>query len=270
MRQPFTAVVGVENRGQYLEIAHADIDRRLGEIAVGVLMSEKTGLENTPNRHGPIYPLFEEVDEILAVREEYGVPELPVIIHYNTNHPERCGRQLVAALYRHNDIAAVQVNGLYPQHYEDLTYLKAERPEILIVVQVDDMLLDRYKHAPDQLACMVAAQPAIDCVWLDGSGGCGRLLDVRRLLPYIEAFDRVGVGVGVAGGLTADNVENTLLTFLEQYGAVDLKRPIALSWDSQSGVMDSDGTYRRFNTQKAVDFLGASNQLRRQASSLVE
>ncbi|MEX0748831.1 MAG: hypothetical protein WD467_03015 [Candidatus Saccharimonadales bacterium] len=278
MRQPFTATVGVENRGQYLEIAHADVDRRLGEIAVGILMSEKTGLENISNRHGLTYPLFDEVDEIVAAQHEYGVPAVPLIIHYNTDRPDQAGQQLVAALHRHETIAAVQVNGLQPEHYGNLEFLKAARPKLDVIVQIDNYMLRKYRHQPDRfyaagpelLVEEVTKHGVIDGVWLDGSGGCGKELDVDVLIPYIDAFARKGISVGVAGGLHAGSVHDLLLPLLRRYASLDNTQPASISWDAQSGVMDETRSGHRFNTQKAVDFLCSSNALRREVDSLIQ
>lgn len=255
MKESFVAVVGVENGDHCREIAYS-LDWQLGRAAVGMLMSEKTGLDNTPNRHGPIYPTFERAEQITRTASHL---DLPVIVHYNTDRPEEVGMQLVRALDRHEHVAAVQVNGLRPHNFDRLSRLRQERPEITTIMQIDGELLESYRCRPEKLGEILSQYgDIIDGVWLDGSGGWGKLLDARRLLPFIETINMHGIGIGVAGGLSSRNVEDALSGLLKRYRNDELFHPLSISWDAQSGVMDSTDQVRRFNTRKAVDFLCSS------------
>ncbi len=253
IERSFTAAVGVETGQQYREVASWDYSRRLGEVALGVLMSEKTGLLGAPNRHGSIYPNFEDTEGIFEVSNSFEAKRLPLIVHYNTDNPDKVGDQLVRALAPHKNVDGVQVNGLRIQHLGNLAHLKEQMPDISLIMQIDDEYLGELK--PSDLKDLLRAHDGLlDYLWLDASGGNGRLLDVRRLLPYIETTLEEGASVGIAGGLNAANVKNQLITLVEQYPDV--------SWDAESGVQDRAGNVRRFDTVAARDFLTASLDLR--------
>lgn len=253
LERPFTAAVGVETGQQYREVASWDYSRKLGEVALGVLMSEKTGLLGVPNRHGSIYPNFEDTEGIFEASSSFETKRLPLIVHYNTDNPDKVGDQLVRALAPHENVDGVQVNGLRAQHLRNLAHLKEHRPEISLIMQIDNEYLSELEPI-DLKGLLRKYDGLLDYLWLDASGGQGRLLDVRRLLPYIETTLEEGALVGVAGGLNAANVENQLLALLEQYPEV--------SWDAESGVQDRVGSVRRFDTAAARDFLIASLDLR--------
>ncbi len=261
MEQPFTAVVGVESRSQYLELAQevADRDRSLGELAVGVLMSEKTGLLGLPNRHGEIYPDFDRLDAIAHAAESLDNLGLPIIIHYNTDNPDRVGDQLIRALAPYPNIKLVQVNGLDLDQLRKLRKLK-ESKDISIIMQVNAQLLE--SHTPSELTQAITRfdEEVVSYAWLDGSGGLGKKLDWEKLEPFVKELQGVGIGVGIAGGLNPDNLEEMLPDILDSYTEI--------SWDAQSGVMDTiDRGIQRFDTNKAKNFLVKSMQLRQQIAA---
>src|SRR5262249_27864450 len=115
----FTAAVGIDTAANlnYVRGQIAQVDRGLGHLAVGLLMSEKTGLLGIPNRHGSLYPTFAETDAIAgsAFRANHESPtqRLDIIIHYNTDHTDQINGQLIRALVPMQDcISGVQINGL--------------------------------------------------------------------------------------------------------------------------------------------------------------
>lgn len=257
MKESFSAVVGVENAGQYRELTAVEVDRSAGRLAVGVLMSEKTGLLGVSNRHGTVYPTFEDTEGIFMEHDEAGVDQLPVVVHYNTDNPKAIGGQLIRALYPY-DPEAVQINGLRPQHLRSLATFKEARPGIDVVLQIDSELLSSMR--PNELASLFAQHSeVIDFLWLDGSGGEGKPLERAELLPIIEAVTNINesVGVGVAGGLSPGNLEELLTPILEEFPDI--------SWDAQSGVQVVDGYGKKhFDTAAACRFFAASLALREQ------
>lgn len=257
MKEPFSAVVGIENAGQYCELTAAGIDSGVGRLAVGVLMSEKTGLLGVPNRHGAVYPTFEDTEGIFMEHDEVGVDQLPVVVHYNTDHPEVISDQLIRALYPY-DPEAVQINGLRPQHLRSLAMFKEARPGIDVVLQIDDELLSTM--TPNAIADLaVQYSGVIDCLWLDGSSGKGKPLQHSKLLPVIDRVSSMteSVGIGVAGGLNPDNLEELLTPILKEFPNT--------SWDVESGVqVIDDGGRKHFDTDAARRFFAASLALREQ------
>jgi phosphoribosylanthranilate isomerase len=251
-RRGFVAAVGIDTSTTYRELQSRlwTEPRDLGVLAVGLLMSEKTGLQGVRNRHESLYPLPPEAKRIAQARETQIGPSLEIVVHYNTDHPDEIADQLLQALSPiQNAIAGVQVNGLNFEQAKTLQKFKAQHPDISTIMQIHRGLLARYK--PAELAALVAGCPDVDYVWLDASGREGIELDLAELMPYIaELAEKTPVGIGIAGGLNADNVYDLLAPAVNEYPW--------LSWDGQKGIQ----TYGRFDINKAEQFLAVSTGLR--------
>lgn len=281
MKEVFTAAVGIEGVNDYVAVSElinesTSTTQQLGMLALGILVSQKTGLLNTPNRHGAIYPLAEQVKDILLVRDNVNSQELwdaeplPLIIHYNTDVTVLAGAEVKQILNKiisspddhkvKRTIWGVQVNGLDFVDAGGLHHIKEFDENINVIMQINRDLLDRYH--PEGLAHEVVRKSGfVDWVWLDPSGGLGKELDADFILEYVKALREISPStrVGVAGGLTAKNLSEVIGPLLEYDNQ--------LSWDAQSSVMrveeaESGKKFKRFDRQKAVDFLLASAELR--------
>lgn len=262
--QPFAAAVGIEDDMQFRELylLTTEARERTGPagMAVGVLMSEKTGLTGIPNSHGVVYPTFEAVDGIVAVKGEYDskfrgtAPKL--VIHYNTDHPQHVSGQIKRAIdWMTWRVDGVQINNLKWEHVPLLAKLRKDMPGLTTVLQIHKGLKeDLVSH--EVANKLVSHQEYVDYVWLDDSGGEGKRMDPQNLLPLIEEIkDRTTIKVGVAGGLRPDNLEETLSPILAEHPDI--------SWDSQSGVQEGQGKgSMRFRIEKAAEFLVRSARLR--------
>lgn len=256
-REQFTAAVGIHSAEDYSDLRYMlrGVPRDLGRLCVGLLMSEKTGLLGVPNRHGQVYPDFATTERIVTASELGEWPELGIVLHYNTDNPDQIAGQLERALAPiAQGIDGVQVNGLNFEQARSLQRLKDVYPNIPIIMQIHSGLLRQYN--PAELAASVADCPPLDYVWLDASGGEGKTLQPNDLLPYIaELAAKTNVGIGLAGGLDANNVTNVLPPLL----AIEA----SLSWDAQSGVQHRDESgLRVFDIEAARRFLEASTSIR--------
>jgi hypothetical protein len=251
----FAAAVGIDTAANYNRLADsvADVEREAGALAVGILMSEKTGLLGVENRHGTsMYPLFDEVEAIAAAHASHRRP-LELIVHYNTDNPDHVGGQLVRALAPiAPNVNGVQVNGLDFHQAARLAKVKEAYPHLAVIMQINSQLLT--EHSPASLVGSVNATEAIDYVWLDDSGGRKKLLQPQLLLPYVAAlYEDTDVGIGVGGGLTPRNLRRQLKPLLVRYPAI--------SWDGQSGVQTMVNQRKQFEVDMAAMFLTVSAEL---------
>jgi phosphoribosylanthranilate isomerase len=252
----FAAAVGIDTAANYNLLADrlATVEREAGSLAVGILMSEKTGLQGVENRHGALYPLFDQVEAIASAQSNRPHP-LELIVHYNTDNSDQVGGQLVRALapIAHN-VNGVQVNGLDFDQAAKLEAVRAAYPHLAIIMQINSRLLAQYD--PLALVEAVNATRAIDYVWLDDSGGLGNVLKPKKVLPYIKPlYTDTDVGIGMGGGLTPRNLQRLLQPILMRYPAI--------SWDAQSGVQKVVRDQRHFDADRAADFLTISAELHR-------
>jgi hypothetical protein len=252
----FAAAVGVDTAANYKLLADrlSPVERRVGSLAVGILMSEKTGLLGTPNRHGSVYPLFNEVEAMAAEQARHPKP-LELIVHYNTDNNHAVAGQLVRALAPiAPNVNGVQINGLGFNDTPQLEKLKERYPHLAIIMQINSSLLAQ--HTADELVEAVEGSEFIDGVWLDPSGGYGVKLAPKDLLPYIKALTDTDASIGMGGGLNGQTLRRLLVPILTEYPEI--------SWDAQSGVQTIvDGT-KQFDLDKAHDFLATSADLRRE------
>lgn len=271
---PFTAAVGIDSAANYV-MTMTEIEASMpgamktGQLAVGLLMSEKTGLLGIPNRHGEIYPTFESAERIAQTREylgHLGHSFLSVILHYNSDNPKEVSGQLHRALAPIDyGIDAIQINGLYPGRESlRLQALKQNYPKMPILLQIHKWIFDDYKR--HELAEDIGASyraGAMDGVWLDASGGEGKSMDAEKLISYIKDIRQAApsLRIGVAGNLNADNLEEKITPIL----AVDSN----ISWDAQTGVQDEHQGKRSFSVTKSIRFLVRSAELRQQFASNV-
>ena len=103
----------------------------------------------------------------------------------------------------------------------------------------------------------------LDYVLFDASHGKGLKLDTHSLLPFLDAAygstELANVGFGVAGGLSADIVQDELPKLLEKHGDI--------SWDAEGRLHKQceDGTYE-FDWAAAKQYLQASDAILRNST----
>lgn len=216
MTRPYIGITGfttAEQARDTLALFPPSSDRCL---MIGVLASRRTcaGLpERMPKRHPP-------PDAIAGIFQDH--PLALNLVHYYTDEPATLGSQLAALAERAGPgLDGLQINGCWPSR-ADLEEVRVARPGLRVVLQLNPA-------SPGGSLGEVAG--LVDDVLLDASAGQGRPIDPESALPYLEALAESGLGLGVAGGLCAEN-----LALLEPL----LARFPALSFDAESRLRNAD------------------------------
>lgn len=219
---PYIGITGFTSAAQVqdaLALFPSSSDRRL---MIGVLASRRTcaGLpERMPERHPG-------VDAIAGIFQDH--PLALNLIHYHTDEPATLGSQLAALVERAGpSLDGVQINGHWPSR-SDLEEVRSVRPDLRVVLQVNPAAQGGSLRDLRDLRELAGLA---DDVLLDASAGQGRPVDPESALPYLEALEDSGLGLGVAGGLCVENlplVEPLLARFPD------------LSFDAESRLRDAE------------------------------
>ena len=199
--RPYVGITGFMSRGEVDHVLQAwPVDSNFS-LMVGVLASSKTlaGLTNKwPNRYpriGEIAGIFPDDARSLN------------LIHYATDTPDRLSEELLR-LQRLSGprLHGFQLNVPWPETGELAKYLQAS-PGSYIVLQLGSRALDQVAHDPTQLRNqLVRYVGLISSVLVDTSGGLGRSLDAEVLRNILTAIRPLPLGLGVAGGLSANSI----------------------------------------------------------------
>ena len=204
--KPYIGITGFMSRGE-IELALAVLPRGTDQLVmVGVLASSKT-LRGIPNRWLHRYPLMAELAGIFpAGRNTLN------LIHFNTKDRESlfvdmCHVQALAGSYCHG----FQLNIVWPDKGTLTRYRDhAPRGRNTIVLQCGEKALEEIDRTPAKLVKRVREyEGLIDYVLIDPSGGLGLEFDEMFAHNCLFALSRDGpesIGVGIAGGLHADNI----------------------------------------------------------------
>lgn len=192
---PYLGITGFTSAAQVREALAPmpPTSRRL--LMVGVLASRRT-CAGLPERSPRRLPAVEAIPEIF--------PDHPLalnLVHYYTDEPATLGRQLAGLAVRAGpNLHGFQINGVWPSR-QDLEEIRGLR----IVIQMDAGML---AGPPEDAARRVRGIAGlIDDLLLDASGGQGIPLDPAALLPFLRVLADTGLGLGVAGGLSASNLQ---------------------------------------------------------------
>lgn len=303
--QPFAGAVGVGNLLDYTQTAHGASDsyeRMTGKpfdsakvprvLQVGLLINPKTAAGESKGLHRPDYPTTENIEDILGQRRlrqralvargnNQGHLDLGLTLHFVNSRNRSNYAGDLASIFEHFGITeqfgnkvvdGVQVNGLDTREAEHLATMrkfKDQFPDMPTIVQFGGTQLhEPVANLPEILKpwLLDGNQSIADWLWLDGSGGEGKLADYDhygQIIDTVWANDQLAAVArfGVAGGLDARNLERNLTASFD-------KETIAkLSWDAEGGVQErtydpeEEVTHRRFDRDKAAGFLVASAQL---------
>lgn len=199
------------------------------KLMVGVLVNWKT-LNCLPCDRSYRYP---EIKEIPGIFIDH--PAALNLVHYST-------RGLITLHWQLEEITrscgpnlhGIQLNIAWPDPMILKTH-KELHPDKVIVLQVGELAFTMIGHSPERLAAKVAAEykGLIDYVLLDPSGGYGRDFDPAEIAEYLDALKkaRLGIGLGVAGGLSATTLHN-IKPLIAEFSS--------LSIDAEGRLRDSD------------------------------
>jgi len=245
--KPYIGVTGFMTPGEVGEVLDALPTYYTHQVMVGVLASDKT-LDGLDNKHPRRFPRIERVKDLFPDDER-----ALNLVHFNTHRPERLTDDLIDLTQRYGgpNMHGFQLNVAWPDPKQLLTYKKICQPKRL-VLQLGGAAVAEVEGSARKLANRVAqyAYIATD-VLLDPSGGVGREFDIARAIEYLRAMRDLGLGLGVAGGLSASNL-------------IRLIEPIAaefpdISIDAEGKLRDGNDDLdlreaRRFVTHAATIF----------------
>lgn len=212
-------------------------------LMVGLLISNKTlrGITNKwPNRY-PVIDRFKDliIDHPLALN----------MVHFNTKDYDMLLNDLDRIIeLSQGRINGFQLNMVWPDPGA-LAFFKKAHPDKLIILQVGIKAMQVFENDPKDIANIIVSNyaPFIDYILIDPSCGLGLPLDTEKGLAYLKALleKKVKVGLGIAGGLSADTL--------------NLIEPIVS--EIPNICIDAEGRLRDENDQ--LDLELACNYLRR-------
>lgn len=216
--QSYIGVTGFMRQQEVNEVASvlpADSKRLL---MVGVLASSRTlcGEENKyPNR----YPKKEHLASIFAGEDRKRFLNL---VHLSVDEPETLADDMLKAIkYGGPWCHGLQLNVVWPNK-DTLSEFRTTHPaeSFKIVLQIGAAAMGQLDNDPKKIAAVVRENYAtlVDYVLIDSSGGRGKDFDTTFAGECIKHLADVDtIGIGVAGGLSPENVVDRLGPFLKLY-----------------------------------------------------
>ena len=186
-----------------------------------------------------------------------GDPHCLNLVHYRPPP----GANLADALARATEVGGphchgVQINATRGAPWPDPDALAQYRDRChptRIVFQAGREAMESTNHDPISLARRCAEfSGLVTDVLVDASEGLGLPLDAARSADYLEAIRAAApeLGLVVAGGLHAGNIEQLLSPLLPRWSAVSI--------DAEGRLRDADD---RLNTDAAIAYLRSARQM---------
>lgn len=175
------------------------------KLHVGVMMSYKT-LHGIPSSWLDVFPRKEKVAGILSSPYAYNC------LHY-ADYEENAviWKSIVKAIgYGGEGIDALQLDMIWPDSRQIARALRHAPKKVEIILQIGRKALEKMNNDPRQVITKLREYDGIvDRVLLDKSGGEGKGMDARSLLPFAHAIRNKfpEIGLGAAGGLGPETIE---------------------------------------------------------------
>lgn len=224
--RPYIGVTGFMSRREVLAVEDAHCELPLISdvlLMVGVLVSSKT-LRGELNKFPARYPKPEQLGSIFTGR----VDNLN-LLHFNTKEQDR----LLDDMCRAQDLAGPKCDGFQLNiAWPDRKVLKRYKTKTAfrrktLVLQCGGHALDQVEHNPLKLTAKVLEYDGlIDYMLIDPSGGKGEPFDLNFAMKCIDTLNsklfRTDIGVGIAGGLSAHNVNDLLGPILARHSSTSI------------------------------------------------
>ncbi len=222
-------------------------------LMLGFLVSNKT-MNRIPNKWPGRYPAV--VRSIAEMISSLG-PRSLNLVHYNTDNKGELGAELLNVHQLiGGDLDGFQINAAWPEVVQLYTYVNdCQFVKPRIVLQIGGRAMEMKGRDPRLIAAAIDQYrlPGLEVVTdvlIDPSGGLGRPFDpvfARSCLSEIK--DRhPECGIGVAGGLTAENVDDLVAPLLDEFSMLSI---------------DSEGRLRTPQPDDALDMEKAQAYLTR-------
>lgn len=241
--QPYIGITGFTHRDQINAVVHdalpADTDRL---VMAGLLVSNRT-LKGETNKWPNRYPRPELLKNIFP---RYNC--LLNLIHFNTKEPEK----LLDDMVRAQDMVGpncdgFQLNIAWPDPRILEQYKKTAFRNKVVVLQCGGKAIEEVGKASNLAMRLRFYDGLADYVLVDPSGGYGKDFNYAAMYSMLEWLYRDApkkMGIGIAGGLSPDNLDR-LRPLLEEF---------EFSIDAEGKLRHPDDT---------LDMATASNYLRK-------
>lgn len=136
-------------------------------------------------------------------------PRLLNLVHYASDSPGSLADDLLLITNRGNEyLHGFQLNIVWPPIRVIETIRRKCRDDSVIILNLYPPNLAAVDNDPIKLSQKLSEYvPFLDGVLLDSSGGQGNALDPHKALDYMSALYDTRLAIGIAGGLTPNNLE---------------------------------------------------------------
>lgn len=220
--QPYIGISGIAHFEQHQAIVDLTLRERPDLIGyfmmIGVQATGKTQVLDISNKKGQMWHPVGDTIADAAANEDSGLTKPYIHVFFDGESELEIGVAKVMGRTGHYS-RGLQFNGLawVDRDYRSFLHKFIETyPNQSIILQAGSLTLDN--HSPVEVADSLESMP-VDYMLVDPSGGYGRKMDVVKVRNYIdEIYQRqTPVGIGIAGGLEAQNVEELLGPLMEEY-----------------------------------------------------
>ena len=220
--QPYIGVSGIavmEQHGDIVDIALRQRSDLLGYfVMVGIQATGKTQVLDIPNKRGQMWHPVGDSISVAAANEDSGLTKPFIHVFFDGETELGVGVANVMRRTVHYS-RGLQFNGLNWVANDYRPFLSGFRrnfPGQSIILQAGGITLNN--HSPSEVADSLETMP-VDYMLVDPSGGFGKRMDPVLVRSYVdEIYQRqIPIGVGISGGLEAQNVEELLGPLMEEY-----------------------------------------------------
>lgn len=192
------------------------------KLMVGTVASSKT-LMGRPNSLPGKFP---RITGLRSIYKGITDPRALNLVHYATNEPDMLAEQLsVLKELSGSEVHGFQLNIVWP----DPKALYHLPKGFKVVLQISPQLMEN--GSPQAIATRLADYHGlVDSVLVDRSRGVGKAIDVedtRRVFEAIRSEPRcVNIGLGLAGGLSAANLQDVAMLVREFDASIDAENAL--------------------------------------------
>lgn len=220
-KTPYIGITGFMNQEQVQNVlknrnTHPSIVGR--RLMVGVLVSSKT-LQGIQNKWPLRYPKMTDLGLIFT-----NDTDCLNLVHFSSDNPTNLFDDLMQITqFAGENLHGFQLNMAWPDKEHLLRY-KEKYPNAEFVLQVGHEAFSQKGNDLTQIyQAVLGYGGAIDHILLDMSGGRGLDLDHQKIGSLVSEFSPISyLGVGVAGGLSPENVQQKLLDIVNQYPDISI------------------------------------------------
>lgn len=208
IKRNYIGITGFTEKKQVLDtLNYINLIESEKNYMFGFLVSKKTlNFEEIKNKRYLNFKSFKELKDLMDLTSNR--PNIVNMIHFNTNNRE-FSKELIPLLTElGNSVEAIQFNLGFIE-LNEYKKIRKEFPNIKLLFQLNNTILENYSI---QEIYLTLKEIKFEYMLIDLSGGKGTGLDPKHLINSYKEFDtkNLNINIGIAGGLSPDNVEDTI------------------------------------------------------------